>query len=167
MAGRREYPAPYRPGTGPDSSRTSAGSELKQMSVRRVSSLPQATGGMARCHVCSHSVRKKAYFFGWGVFSGDRIIENAFFRHGVEDDYLRSKRHVEGELAPWSSNVLMRARKLAPSELIRRLVYTFENRKDQSTNSIVRTLNMSSLRFIFRLRKKRTYDLYTFVPSYV
>ena len=50
-------------------------------------------------------------------------------------------------------------------ELVRKLVYTFESRLDRSENGIVRTLNMSSLRFASQLRKKWIYDLYTFVPG--
>ena len=50
-------------------------------------------------------------------------------------------------------------------ELNRRYVYTFEGRIDRSENSIVRALNMSSLRFSSQLRRKWIYDLYTFVPG--
>ena len=50
-------------------------------------------------------------------------------------------------------------------ELVRRFVYSFVSRLERSMNSIVRALNMSSLRYTSRLRKKWMYDLYTFMPG--
>ena len=50
-------------------------------------------------------------------------------------------------------------------ELVRRLAYTFIVRIERSMNSIVRALNMSSLCYTSRLRKKWMYDLYTFMPG--